>query len=108
MSMDSPPSRVWVRAALSRRASRSCLEVLRIGLVVLGGQAVKPIEDIKRASAKKEGTRWVHGQWPQLVSVSASVALLILAVRSSLSQLKGLPSMARLTVLKRTMEKTWR
>jgi len=42
------------------------------------------------------------------VSVRASVALLILAVRSILSQLKGLPSMARLRVLNRTMEKTWR
>ena len=42
------------------------------------------------------------------VSVRASVALDILAVRWILSQLKGLPSMARLMVLKRTMEKTWR
>ena len=42
------------------------------------------------------------------VSVRASVCLLILAVRSSLSQLKGLPSMARFTVLNRTTEKSWR
>ncbi len=41
-------------------------------------------------------------------SVKASVCLLIFAVRSSLSQLNGLPSMARLTVLKSTMEKSWR
>ena len=42
------------------------------------------------------------------ISVMASVALLILAVRLILSQLKGLPSIARLRVLNRTMEKTWR
>ncbi len=41
-------------------------------------------------------------------SVKASVCLLIFAVRSSLSQLKGLPSMARLRVLNSTIEKTWR
>jgi hypothetical protein len=40
------------------------------------------------------------------VSVSASVRLLILAVRSILSQLNGLPSMARINVLNSTMEKT--
>jgi hypothetical protein len=41
-------------------------------------------------------------------SVRASVCLLILAVRAILSQLKGLPSMARLRVLKSTTEKTCR
>jgi len=41
-------------------------------------------------------------------SVRISVFLLILAVRSILSQLKGLPSMARLSVLKRTIENNWR
>ena len=42
------------------------------------------------------------------VSVSSSVFLLILAVRSSFSQLKGLPLMARIMVLNSTTEKTWR
>gem|GEM_PF-6664678 len=40
------------------------------------------------------------------VSVSSSVFLLILAVRSSFSQLKGLPLMARIMVLNSTTEKT--
>ena len=43
-----------------------------------------------------------------LYEVICSVALDMVAVRSSLSQAKGLPSMARLTVRKRTTEKTWR
>jgi len=42
------------------------------------------------------------------ISVRTSVLLLILAVRSSLSQLKGLPSMARKSVLASTSEKSWR
>ena len=42
------------------------------------------------------------------VMVEASAALDILPVRSSLSQLKLLPSMARLTVRMRTQEKSWR
>src|SRR6185437_1787262 len=41
-------------------------------------------------------------------SVIFSVSLDMVAVRSSLSQAKGLPSMARLMVRKRTTEKTWR
>ena len=59
--------------------------------------------------------RWSFRRWPSSlrpdphrVSVSASVALLICAVRSSLSQLNGLPSIARITVLNSTIEKTCR
>ena len=44
----------------------------------------------------------------QGVSVIASVAFDIFAVRWILSQLNGLPSMARFTVLARTSEKSWR
>jgi hypothetical protein len=44
----------------------------------------------------------------QRISVIFSVCLDMVAVRSSLSQLNGLPSMARLSVLKRTTENTWR
>ena len=40
--------------------------------------------------------------------VSFSVSLDMVAVLSSLSQAKGLPSMARLTVLNSTIENTWR
>src|ERR1035438_7053854 len=42
------------------------------------------------------------------VCVNASVALLICAVRSSLSQLNGFPSIARFSVLNSTIENTCR
>jgi hypothetical protein len=45
---------------------------------------------------------------PAHLTVSSSVFFDMVAVRSSLSQLNGLPSMARFIVLNSTIENTWR
>jgi hypothetical protein len=70
------------------------------------GTEVGAIRAFMCVSAQADRLWWWADYWA--ASTRASVRLLILAVRCSLSQLKGLPSMARLRVLKRTSEKSWR
>src|ERR1700679_1282686 len=86
-----------------RNAGRETVELMETSESILGWKVLEPSCGDGRLSWCGYLVSSYFGP-----SVRCSVDLDMTAVRSSLSQLKLLPSMARLTVRKRTQEKSWR